>query len=79
MATEDLNLPEQCCTLPPFVSNYEPVGRRFSIDVPEQEQLPLYETGNATAQTVLVGVHGRISSRGCRIIGMLLSVTQAER
>jgi hypothetical protein len=51
-------LPEQCCTLPPFKSDYSPVGKRFSIQVDGQADLEIYSTGPEDAQTVIVAIYG---------------------
>lgn len=52
-------LPEQCCTLPPFTSDYTPTGTYFTLPVPENDQpdLPVYTAGPADAKTVLVCVY----------------------
>lgn len=52
-------LPEQCCTLPPFTSDYTPTGTYFTISVPENDQpdLRVYSAGPADASTVLVCVY----------------------
>jgi hypothetical protein len=54
------SLPEQCCTLPPFKSDYQPVGEKFKIKVDGQSDLEIYTTGPSDAKTVLVGIYGMI-------------------
>ncbi|CAK7213532.1 hypothetical protein SCUCBS95973_001825 [Sporothrix curviconia] len=55
----DQLLPSQCCTLPPFTSNYTPTGTYFTIPVPDNNQpdLPVYSAGPSDATTVIVGVY----------------------
>lgn len=52
------SLPEQCCNLPPFKTDYKPVGQRFKIKVGGQEDLEIYSTGPADATTALVAIFG---------------------
>lgn len=52
------SLPEQCCTLPPFKTDYEPVGKRFMIKVEGQDELEVYSTGSSEAKTALVAIFG---------------------
>ena len=55
---EKLELNDQCCTLPPFKSDYTPIGKRFTLKVAGQDDLEVYETGDSNAKQVLVAVHG---------------------
>lgn len=57
-------LPDQCCALPPFRSDYSPIGRRFKIKVDGQEDLEIYSTGPEESATVLVGIHGKLQLLG---------------
>ena len=52
------SLPEQCCTLPPFKSDYNPIGQRFKIKVEGQDELEVYSTGNVNSTTALVAIFG---------------------
>ncbi|CZR51328.1 uncharacterized protein PAC_01203 [Phialocephala subalpina] len=48
---------EQCCTIPPFKSDYKPVGRTITLQVPGGEDLPVYVTGSEGAKIALVGIY----------------------
>jgi hypothetical protein len=48
-------LPEQCCTIPPFKSDYQPIGERFKLG---EEGLEVYTTGPKDAKTALVAIYG---------------------
>ncbi|CAK7204858.1 hypothetical protein SEUCBS139899_007620 [Sporothrix eucalyptigena] len=77
-------LPEQCCTLPPFTSDYTPTGSYFTIPVPDNKQpdLRVYSAGPTDAKTVIVcvydifalhqntlqGVDHLASTYGCRVV-----------
>lgn len=52
------SLPEQCCTLPPFKTDYKPGGQRFKIKVEGQDDLEIYSTGPSEATTALVAIYG---------------------
>ena len=52
------SLPEQCCTLPPFKTDYKPVGERFMIKVEGQDELEIYSTGSSEAKVALVAIFG---------------------
>lgn len=54
------NLPEQCCTLPPFKSDYRPIGERTKIKVGEK-YFDLYITGPNDSKHALVCIHGKLS------------------
>ena len=51
-------LPEQCCILPPFQSDYNPIGRRFKINVGGQDDLEVYSTGQLDSSKVLIAIFG---------------------
>jgi hypothetical protein len=53
-------LPDQCCNLPPFQSDYSPIGRKFQIKVDGQEDLEIYSTGPEQSTFALVGIHGKL-------------------
>lgn len=53
-------LPDQCCNLPPFQSDYSPIGRKFKIQVDGQEELEIYSTGQEQSTIALVGIHGKL-------------------
>ncbi|KAE8444196.1 hypothetical protein EG329_000793 [Mollisiaceae sp. DMI_Dod_QoI] len=58
MAVEDTDTPnEQCCTIPPFKSDYQPVGKTITLQVPGNEDLPVYVTGPADSKTALIGIY----------------------
>lgn len=57
MAPEDTPN-EQCCTIPPFKSDYNPVGKTITLKVRGGEDLPVYVTGPEGAKTALVGIYG---------------------
>lgn len=52
-------LPDQCCTIPPFQSDYSPIGRKFKIKVEGQEELEIYSTGSVKSRIALLSVHGK--------------------
>jgi hypothetical protein len=52
------SLPEQCCTLPPFKSDYQPVGERTKIKVGEKD-VDIYITGPNDSKNALIGLHGK--------------------
>jgi hypothetical protein len=52
------NLPEQCCNLPPFKAEYEPVGERVKVEA-EGKDFEVYVTGPKDSKYVLVGIHGK--------------------
>lgn len=56
------SLPEQCCTFPPFKSDYKPIGERCKLS---NGDLEIYTTGPRDAEYALVAIHGRslMSSR----------------
>jgi len=56
MAAED-TLNEQCCTIPPFKSDYRPVGKTITLQVPGKEDLPVYVTGPEDSKTALIGIY----------------------
>jgi hypothetical protein len=51
---------EQCCTLPPFKSDYVPTGKTIQLqsDVSGQN-LDVYLTGPEAATTALVAIYGK--------------------
>jgi hypothetical protein len=50
---------DQCCTLPPFTSNYEPAGKRISIKVEGREDMEIYLAGPSSSATkALVAIYG---------------------
>ena len=55
MASSD----EQCCTIPPFKSDYVPIGKTISIQNIEGKELDVYITGPLEANIALVGIYGR--------------------
>lgn len=54
-ATED-----QCCTLQPFKSDYEPVGEKVTIKVEGKEDMDVYITSPSSPSPtkVLVAIYG---------------------
>ena len=51
-------LSAQCCSLPPFTSEYTPTGTYLTIPVPDnQPDLPVYAVGPADATTALVCIY----------------------
>ncbi|KAF2102917.1 alpha/beta-hydrolase [Rhizodiscina lignyota] len=54
---EQSEVNEQCCTLPPFKSDYVPVGKRFTLQIEGQDDLEVYETGDPDAKQALVAIH----------------------
>jgi hypothetical protein len=53
-------LSDQCCTLPPFKSDYVPTGRTFTIKVEGQKDLDVYTVGPEDSTTVLVVIYGTV-------------------
>ncbi|OAA58651.1 Dienelactone hydrolase [Niveomyces insectorum RCEF 264] len=51
------SLPEQCCTLPPFTSDYTATGTYFTVAVPGQTDLRVYAAGPADATTTIVCIY----------------------
>ena len=50
---------DQCCTLPPFKSDYEPIGRRVAIKVEGKEDMEVYLTGpSSSSNKALVAIYG---------------------
>jgi len=47
------SLSDQCCTLPPFKSDYEPLGQTIKLD----GGLQMYTTGPKDARIALVGIY----------------------
>jgi hypothetical protein len=56
---EPAALPDQCCTLPPFKSDYVLVGKHIRI---KNGELDVYVTGPAEAQIALVCIYGSYAS-----------------
>jgi hypothetical protein len=53
--------PDQCCTLPPFTSDYEPVGKEVTIPVEGKEDMSVYITGPSSPSTkALVAIYGTL-------------------
>lgn len=50
-------LPDQCCTLPPFKSDYEPVGKHLALKSRDGTELDIYVTGRAETTVALVCVY----------------------
>jgi hypothetical protein len=53
---------EQCCTLPPFSSDYVPVGETIQLGIDSDvsgQKLDVYITGPADATTALVAIYGK--------------------
>jgi hypothetical protein len=58
-ATEQEN--DQCCTLPPFTSDYEPIGKKVTIKVEGKDDMEVYITGPSspsTSRKALVAIYG---------------------
>jgi hypothetical protein len=51
-------LNEQCCSLPPFTSDYSPVGEFVKLGVEKKEELEVYITGPKDAQAALICIYG---------------------
>ena len=49
---------EQCCSLPPFTSDYSPVGEFVKLGVEEKEELEVYITGPKDAGAALICIYG---------------------
>jgi hypothetical protein len=49
---------EQCCSLPPFTSDYSPVGEFVKLGVEGKEELEVYITGPKNARAALICIYG---------------------
>lgn len=49
---------EQCCSLPPFTSDYSPVGEFVKLGVEGKEELEVYITGPKDARAALICIYG---------------------
>jgi hypothetical protein len=48
---------EQCCSLPPFTSDYSPVGEFVKLGVEGKEELEVYITGPKDARAALICIY----------------------
>ena len=53
------SLNEQCCSIPPFKTEYVPIGNTISFINTEGKELDVYVTGPLDAKIALVGIYGR--------------------
>ena len=51
---------DQCCTLPPFTSSYEPVGKKITIMVDGKDDMSIYLTGPSSTKA-LVAIYGTLN------------------
>jgi hypothetical protein len=54
---------DQCCTLPPFTSSYEPVGKKITITVDGKDDMSIYLTGPSSSSSTkaLVAIYGTLN------------------
>ena len=52
---------DQCCTLPPFTSSYEPVGKKITIMVDGKDDMSIYLTGPSSSTKALVAIYGTLN------------------
>ena len=64
------SLPVQCCTLPPFESDYKPVGERVTIEV-DGKDVELYIAGPKDAKYASIGIHGESTSNHAHLFGLM--------
>jgi hypothetical protein len=62
---------DACCTLPPFTSDYEPIGKRVMVKVEGREDMEVYLAGlsSSSSTKALVAIYGLSSlpsnEKGC--------------
>jgi hypothetical protein len=52
------SLPDQCCDIPPFKSNYTPIGKRVMLDVEGRNPIEVYLTGPSDGTRAIIGLYG---------------------
>jgi hypothetical protein len=52
------SLPDQCCDIPPFKSNYVPIGKRITLDVAGKTPIEVYMTGPSDGTHAIIGLYG---------------------
>ena len=70
--------PDQCCDIPPFKSNYKPIGKRIILDAEDKPPIEVYLTGpsDATRAIGLYGTQLEISKSGLLTRGRCLRHAQ---
>ena len=57
---------DQCCTLPPFTSSYEPVGKKITITVGGKDDMSVYLTGPSSTKA-LIAIYGTLQPNPYRL------------